>query len=168
MRPIMLVPVFALSSALGTGLAGAQPVPPGSAVIQSYPGQSYSGQPYPGQPQTIVVPSTQPAWTRPPGTPSASSLTSPPSSPMQSQGSLTNAELANLDPAMRAEIQAEAADRKQTQLEVLQTRLLNNLQARHPARRVGAIDLGQHTLQYEAMDGTVWIAQFDNQLRILN
>ncbi|WP_431280947.1 hypothetical protein ACQW02_16185 [Humitalea sp. 24SJ18S-53] len=77
----------------------------------------------------------------------------------QSMGSreFQNAELTELSPALQAEVTARATGGN-TPRGVLETMLLNGIQARYPASRIIALDMGR---------GIVVIATTDNQMRAM-
>jgi len=75
--------------------------------------------------------------------------------------SLEQAELAGLDPAVRAEVQKRLAAPGQTVSEILTTMLLNNIKLKHPASRIVAMDFGRGTAAVETTSGSTEVVNFD-------
>jgi hypothetical protein len=93
-----------------------------------------------------------------------SSMTTPP----ERMGSGT-ADLGELEPTAREQVRQRMAAGQQNEREVRQTILLNELQAREPARRITDVDWQGGTIRYEANDGTSRTARFDTRtLRMTN
>lgn len=70
------------------------------------------------------------------------------------------AELAELSPEKRTEVQGRATAGN-TIRGVLETMLLNNLQLRYPANRIVALDFGRGAVAYAVTDGSVRVANFN-------
>jgi len=76
--------------------------------------------------------------------------------------SLEQAELAGLDPAVRAEVQKRLSAPGQTVSEILTTTmLLNNIKLKHPASRILAMDFGRGTAAVQTPSGGMEVVEFD-------
>ncbi len=82
-----------------------------------------------------------------------------------SQG-LQQAELAELSPEKRAEVQ-QRATAGNTIRGVLETMLLNNLQLRYPANRIVALDFGRGAVAYAVTDGSIRVANFNKTTLVI-
>ena len=79
----------------------------------------------------------------------------------QAATSIEQAELAGLDPAVRAEVQKRLSAPGQTVSEILTTMLLNNIKLKHPASRIAAMDFARGAAAVEKPDGGMEIVKFD-------
>ncbi len=79
----------------------------------------------------------------------------------QAATSLEQAELAGLDPAVRAEVQKRLSAPGQTVSEILTTMLLNNIKLKHPASRIVAMDFGRGAAAVEKSGGGIEVVEFD-------
>ena len=78
-------------------------------------------------------------------------------------------ELDALSPTLRAELQSRMAAGGQTRRELLETTLLNNLQERHEAREIVAMDYRQGMVTFRTLGGATETAAFDRAtLQVLN
>jgi hypothetical protein len=78
-------------------------------------------------------------------------------------------ELEALSPSLRADLQARMAGGGQTRREIIETTLMNNLQERHEAREIIAMDYRQGTVTFRTLGGDTRTASFDRAtLQVLN
>ena len=77
----------------------------------------------------------------------------------QSPTALEQAELAGLSPELRAQVQARAVGGNSV-TEVLQVMLLNNIQIKHPASQIIAMDWGKGVAVVQLTSGTLQAVQF--------
>jgi hypothetical protein len=73
---------------------------------------------------------------------------------------IEQAELAGLDPQLRAQVQARATGGNSV-TEVLQVMLLNNIKAKQPANQIVAMDWGKGVAVVEAAAGSMSVVHFD-------
>jgi hypothetical protein len=73
---------------------------------------------------------------------------------------LEQAELAGLNPDLRAQVQARATGGNSV-TEVLQVMLLNNIKAKQPANQIVAMDWGKGVAVVEAAAGSMSVVHFD-------
>jgi hypothetical protein len=78
----------------------------------------------------------------------------------QSPTALEQAELAGLNPEMRAQVQARAVGGNSV-TEVLQVMLLNNIKIKHPANQIVAMDWGRGVAVVEPPGGGMAVVHFD-------
>ena len=79
------------------------------------------------------------------------------------QTALGNAELAELSPDKRAEVEARMKQPGQTVPEILQTILLNSIKLKYPANRIVALDFGRGVAVAELPSGEMRTIQFDTR-----
>jgi hypothetical protein len=79
------------------------------------------------------------------------------------QTALGNAELAELSPDKRAEVEARMKQPGQTVSEILQTILLNSIKAKYPANRIVALDFGRGTAVVELPSKEMRTVSFDTR-----
>ena len=79
------------------------------------------------------------------------------------QTALGNAELAELSPNKRAEVEARMKQRGQTVPETLQTILLNSIKLRYPANRIVALDFGRGIAIVELPSKEMRTNEFDTR-----
>lgn len=142
MRRTMLVPTILAASLLGAAQAGAQ----------SVHGQPM--QPQPAQAQARIDSGTV-TWHGVPG--------------RMARPDLTPADLAGLDPVLRAEVDARMAQGGQTRRELIETILLKSLQGPHEARRIVSMNFAQGGVVFDTVNGQTTTARFDRRtLDVLN
>jgi hypothetical protein len=73
---------------------------------------------------------------------------------------LEQAQLASLNPDLRAQVQARATGGNSV-TEVLQVMLLNNIKAKQPANQIVAMDWGKGVAVVEAATGGMSVVRFD-------
>ena len=73
---------------------------------------------------------------------------------------LEQAELAGLNPDLRAQVEARATGGNSV-TEVLQVMLLNNIKAKQPANQIVAMDWGKGVAVVEAAGGGMSVVHFD-------
>lgn len=78
----------------------------------------------------------------------------------QSPTALEQAELAGLNPDLRAQVQGRATGGNSV-TEVLQVMLLNNIKAKQPANQIIAMDWGKGVAVVEAAAGGMSVVHFD-------
>lgn len=76
---------------------------------------------------------------------------------------LEEAELATLNPHVRAEVQKRMAAGGQTVTGILTTMLLNNIKLKHPASRIVALDFERGAAVVETPGGSLEVVNFDNR-----
>jgi hypothetical protein len=81
----------------------------------------------------------------------------------QAATSLEQAELAGLNPATRAEVQARMAKGGQKVEEVLTTILLNNIKLKHQASQIVAIDFDRGVAVVNEPGGTMHMYHFNTK-----
>ena len=79
------------------------------------------------------------------------------------QTALANAELAELSPDKRAEVETRMKQPGQTVPEILQTILLNSIKLKYPANRIVALDFGRGVAVAELPSGEMRTVQFDTR-----
>ena len=79
------------------------------------------------------------------------------------QTALGHAELAELSPDKRAEVEARMKQPGQTVPEILQTILLNSIKLKYPANRIVALDFGRGVAVAELPSGEMRTIQFDTR-----
>lgn len=79
------------------------------------------------------------------------------------QTALGNAELAELNPDKRAEVEARMKQPGQTVPEILQTILLNSIKLKYPANRIAALDFGRGIAIVELPSGEMRTITFDTR-----
>jgi hypothetical protein len=79
------------------------------------------------------------------------------------QTTLGNAELAELSPDKRAEVEARMKQPGQNVPEILQTILLNSIKLKHPANRIVALDFGRGVAVVELPSKEMRTVQFDTR-----
>jgi hypothetical protein len=79
------------------------------------------------------------------------------------QTAIGNAELAELSPDKRAEVEARMKQPGQTVPEILQTILLNSIKLKYPANRIVALDFGRGIAIVELPSGGMRTVQFDTR-----
>ena len=79
------------------------------------------------------------------------------------QTALGNAELAELNPDKRAEVETRMKQPGQTVPEILQTILLNSIKAKYPANRIVALDFGRGTAVVELPSKEMRTVEFDTR-----
>jgi hypothetical protein len=78
----------------------------------------------------------------------------------QSPTALEQAELAGLNPDLRAQVQARATGGNSI-TEVLQVMLLNNIKIKHPASQIVAMDWGKGVAVVDVPAGGMAVVKFD-------
>jgi hypothetical protein len=98
---------------------------------------------------------------------SATLMASPPHAYAQASAALQtaigNAELAELSPDKRAEVEARMKQPGQTVPEILQTILLNSIKLKYPANRIVELDFGRGVAIVELPSGEMRTVQFDTR-----
>jgi hypothetical protein len=79
------------------------------------------------------------------------------------QTAVGNAELAELTPEKRAEVEARMKQPGQNVPEILQTILLNSIKLKYPANRIAALDFGRGVAIVELPSGEMRTVQFDTR-----
>jgi hypothetical protein len=79
------------------------------------------------------------------------------------QTALGNAELAELSPDKRAEVEARMKQPGQTVPEILQTILLNSIKLKYPANRIVALDFGRGVAIVELPSKEMRMIEFDTR-----
>jgi len=79
------------------------------------------------------------------------------------QTAIAAAELAELNPDKRAEVETRLKQPGQTVPEILQTILLNSIKAKHPANRIVALDFGRGVVVVELASQELRLIQFDTR-----
>ena len=79
------------------------------------------------------------------------------------QTALGTAELAELSPDKRAEVEARMKQPGQTVPEILQTILLNSIKLKYPANRIVALDFGRGVAVVELPSREMRTIQFDTR-----
>jgi hypothetical protein len=79
------------------------------------------------------------------------------------QTALGNAELTELAPDKRAEVEARMKQPGQTVPEILQTILLNSIKLKYPANRIAVLDFGQGVAIVELPSREMRTIQFDTR-----
>ena len=79
------------------------------------------------------------------------------------QTALGNAELAELSPDKRAEVEARMKQPGQTVSEILQTILLNSIKLKYPANRIVALDFGRGIAIVELPSKEILTIAFDTR-----
>ncbi len=79
------------------------------------------------------------------------------------QTALGKAELAELNPDKRAEVEARMKQPGQTVPEILQTILLNSIKLKYPANRIVALDFGRGTAVVELPSKEMRTVEFDTR-----
>jgi hypothetical protein len=74
---------------------------------------------------------------------------------------LEQAEMAGLNPQVRAEVESRMRQGGQTVYEILQTMLLNNIKAKVPAGRILALDFNRGVAVVETTSGAMQVVNFD-------
>jgi hypothetical protein len=83
------------------------------------------------------------------------------------QTSLGRAELAELSPQMRAEVEQRMKQPGQTVPEILQTMLLNSIKAKYPANRIVALDFGRGVAVVQLPTNEMRTIQFDTRTLVI-
>lgn len=79
------------------------------------------------------------------------------------QSAIGNAELAELAPDKRAEVEARMKQPGQNVPEILQTILLNSIKLKYPANRIVALDFGRGVAVVELPSKEMRMVQFDTR-----
>ena len=79
------------------------------------------------------------------------------------QTALEKAELAELSPEKRAEVEGRMKQPGQTVPEILQTILLNSIKLKYPANRIVALDFGRGTAVVELPSKEMRTVEFDTR-----
>jgi hypothetical protein len=79
------------------------------------------------------------------------------------QSTLAAAELAELNPDKRAEVEARLKQGGQNVPEILQTILLNSIKAKYPANRIVALDFGRGVAIVELPSKEMRMVSFDTR-----
>jgi hypothetical protein len=79
------------------------------------------------------------------------------------QSALGKAELAELSPQMRAEVEARMKQPGQTVPEILQTILLNSIKLKYPASQIVALDFGRGVAVVQLTSNQMQTVQFDTR-----
>ena len=79
------------------------------------------------------------------------------------QTAIGNAELAELAPDKRAEVETRMKQPGQTVPEILQTILLNSIKLKYPANRIAALDFGRGVAVVELPNREMRVVQFDTR-----
>ena len=77
------------------------------------------------------------------------------------QTAVANAEVAELSPEKRAEVEARMKQPGQTVPEILQAMLLNSIKLKYPANRIVALDFGRGTAVVELPSKEMRVVEFD-------